>query len=163
MQMITKQSFMSTRAIKFLNGRNASFDIVKYDHVQKGAAFASRAVGFSLGKTIKTLVVKLDEKRFALALMPGDRELDLKRMAKACRVKKAAMAGPDEAERLTGYQVGGISPFGTKASLPCVMENGLLGHDTAIINAGQRGVMLKMSPADIARLLDCTAADIARK
>ena len=154
---------MSTRAIKFLNKMNVSFDIVKYEHDRKGAVFAAQAVGFDLEKTIKTLVVKLAEKRFVLALMPGDRDLDLKRLARACGVKKAVMARPEEAERLTGYKVGGISPFGIHPPLPSVMESGLLDHDAVIINGGQRGVMLKMASGEIARLLKCKPADITRQ
>jgi Cys-tRNA(Pro)/Cys-tRNA(Cys) deacylase len=81
--------------------------------------------------------------------MPGDRELTLKKMAQACGVKKAVMADPAVAERLTGYHVGGISPFGLRQKLPVVMEESLLAHDKVMINAGQRGVMLKMIPGDI--------------
>ena len=162
MQLKSKRSPMSTRAIKFLEAEKAPFEVVRYEHDRKGAAFAAQAVGFALEKTIKSLVVSLGEKRFALALMPGNRELDLKRMARACRVKKAAMALPKEAERLTGCKVGGISPFGIRPPLPCVMEKDLLAHDAALINGGQRGVMLKMAPVDIARLLGCAVSEIAR-
>jgi len=162
MQMIIKQSNMSTRAIIFLKGRNAAFDVVKYDHDRKGAVFAAQAVGFPLERTVKTLVVALGGKQHALALMPGDHELDLKRMAKACKVKRAGMASPATAERLTGYKVGGISPFGLTSPLPSVMDSRLLDNDCVLINGGQRGAMLQMSPRDIARLLESTIADIAR-
>ena len=118
MQMISKLSDMSTRAIIFLKGQNAAFDVLKYDHLRKGAVFAAQAVGFPLEKTVKTLVVTMGGNQYALALMPGDRELDLKRMARACKVKRADMAPPAAAERLTGYTVGGISPFGSTTPLP---------------------------------------------
>ena len=153
---------MSTRAIIFLKGQNAAFDVVKYDHLRKGAAFAAQAVGFPLERTVKTLVVTMGDSRHALALMPGDRELDLKRMARACKVKRLDMALPAAAERLTGYKVGGISPFGLATPLPAVIDSRLLGYDSVLINGGQRGTMLKMSPQDIARLLKSTVADIAR-
>jgi len=162
MQMIIKQSNMSTRAIIFLNGQNAAFDLIKYDHDRKGAVFAAQAVGFPLQQTVKTLVVTLGDRQHALALMPGDRKLDLKRMAKACKIKRAEMAPPAIAERLTGYKVGGISPFGLTTPLPSVMDSRLLGNDCVLINGGQRGTMLQMSPRDIERLLESTIADIAR-
>ena len=120
--------------------------MVTYDHAEKGAVFASEAVGFPLPQTIKTLVVALDNRNFALALMPGDRQLSLKKAAAACGAKRAAMADTQTAERLTGYLVGGISPFGTKKMLPVVMEAALGGYDEVLINAGQRGMLLKMSP-----------------
>ncbi len=162
MQMIIKQSNMSTRAIKFLMENDTVFEVMKYEHDRKGAVFAAQAVGFSLEKTIKTLIVMTGQKQHALALIPGDRELDLKRMAKASNVKRAEMAPPTVAERLTGYKVGGISPFGLTTPLPSVMDSSLLTYDTVLINGGQRGTMLKMSPATIARLLKSAIADIAR-
>ena len=136
--------------------------MVKYAHDRKGAVFAAQAVGFPLESTVKTLVVVVGEKQHALALMPGDHALDLKRLARACKSKRADMAPPVTAERLTGYKVGGISPFGLRTPLPSVMDRHLLAQDAVIINGGQRGTMLKMSPQDIARLLKSTIADIAR-
>lgn len=140
---------MSTRAVAWLQKKKIPHAVVHYAHAEKGAAFAARATGFPLAKTIKTLVVDLGGKTYGLALMPGDRELTLKKMAQACGVKKAVMADPAVAERLTGYHVGGISPFGLRQKLPVVMEESLLAHDKVMINAGRRGVMLKMIPGDI--------------
>lgn len=160
--MIIKQSNMSTRAIKFLRSKDATFEIIKYGHDRKGAVFAAQAMGFALEKTIKTLVVLLEKEQYALALVPGDRELDLKRMARAGEVKRVEIAHPAAAERLTGYKVGGISPFGVAAPLPAFMESRLLSRDAVMINGGQRGTMLLMSPAEISRLLNCIVADIAR-
>jgi len=140
---------VSTRAVAWLQKKKIPHAVVHYAHAEKGAAFAARATGFPLAKTIKTLVVDLGGKTYGLALMPGDRELTLKKMAQACGVKKAVMADPAVAERLTGYHVGGISPFGLRQKLPVVMEESLLAHDKVMINAGRRGVMLKMIPGDI--------------
>lgn len=151
---------MSTRAIAWLKKKKIPHEVVPYDHEEKGAVFAARAVGFPLEQTVKTLVVDLGGQSFGLALMPGDQELALKKMAKACGFKKAAMAAPETAERLTGYHVGGISPFGLRQRLPVVMEEGLLDHDTVMINAGQRGVMLKMAPKDIATAIGCRVAPL---
>jgi Cys-tRNA(Pro)/Cys-tRNA(Cys) deacylase len=94
--------------------------------------------------------------------MPGSKRLDVKKLASSCRTKRAAMVDRNTAERLTGYLVGGISPFGLKRSLPAIMHESLLHHEAVIINGGQRGTMLKMKPADIADLLACQIADIAR-
>lgn len=162
MQMIIKQSNMSTRAIKFLKQRDIAFEVLTYAHDRKGAMFAAQALGVPLQRTIKTLVVITGEKQHALALVPGDRELDLKRMARACQTKRVDMAATATAERLTGYKVGGISPFGTAIPLPSVMDSGLMAYDKVIINGGRRGTMLKISPMEIAGLLKGTIADIAR-
>ena len=90
-----------------------------------------------------------------LALISGDRQLSLKKLAKAFGVKKATMADTASAERLTGYHVGGISPFGLRQRLPAVMEESLQRWDEVMINAGQRGAMLKMAPGDILKAIGC--------
>ena len=154
---------MSTRAIKYLNKKGMKFKVVEYEHDEKGAEFAARAIGFPLERTIKTLVVDLGNKKYSFALMPGDKQLALKQLAKMCDVKRAAMVDTATAERLTGYLVGGISPFGAKQNLSTVIEKGLLKFDTVAINAGQRGVMLIMTPGDIVKALDCDVAGIIVK
>ena len=145
---------MSTRAIKLLNQKDIHFEVIEYDHKEKGARFASRATGFPLEKTIKTLVVDLGPNGYILALMPGDKNMDMKRLAKSLSVKKAAMADTTISERLTGYLIGGISPFGTKKNLPVVMEEELLKFDKVAINAGKRGLLLIMDPKDILLTVD---------
>lgn len=92
--------------------------------------------------------------------MPGDRQLSLKHLARECGVKKAAMADTATAERLTGYLVGGISPFGAKQKFTVVMEESLLKFDKVAINAGQRGLMLLMKPQDIVTALGCKVSGI---
>ncbi len=152
---------MSTRAIKHLQRIGATFEVVTYKHKVKGAEAAARAVGFPLERTIKTLVVHLGDARYALALMPGDKQLSLKLVAAARGVKRAAMADAPAAQRLTGYLVGGISPFGVRKPLPVVMEGSLTEFDQVMINGGQRGVLLKMAPSDIADILDARLSEIA--
>ena len=153
---------MSTRAIKFLKQKKISFDVVRYTHAEKGAEFAARATGFALEKTVKTLVVDLGDKKCLLALLPGDKQLDLKSIARMCAVKRAVIADTETAERLTGYLVGGISPFGVKQSLPVVIEESILQFDRVLINAGQRGTMLLLMPEDIVKVLDGKVSKFAR-
>lgn len=149
---------MSTRAIVWLKQKNIPFEIVHYAHEEKGAAFAARSTGFPIEQTIKTLVVDLVGGSCGLALLPGDRQLSLKKLAQAFGVKKAAMTDTATAERMTGYHVGGISPFGLRQRLPAVMEESLPCYDEVMINAGQRGAMLKMAPGDIVAALQCRVA-----
>ncbi|MCF8052622.1 MAG: Cys-tRNA(Pro) deacylase [Desulfobacterales bacterium] len=151
---------MSTRAIAYLKQKKVPFEVVKYGHEEKGAEFAAKAVGFALEATIKTLVVDLGEQRHVLALTPGHRQLELKKLARICGVKRAAMADTATAERVTGYLVGGISPFAAKQTISSVMEESLMACDHVLINAGQRGTMLKMTPADIVAALKAQVASI---
>lgn len=152
---------MSTRGVKFLEQRKVAFELVSYDHQEKGAVFAAESTGFPLSRTIKTLVVDLGNRRYCLALLPGDRQLSLKRLSRVLGGKRAAMVDADTAERITGYKVGGISPFGTRQSMTAVMDSSLAGFDSVMINAGQRGVMLQLSPADIRAVLDCRVEPIS--
>jgi len=152
---------MSTRAIQFLIQRRLSFEVVHYEHLEKGAEFAARATGFPLEQTVKTLVVDLGSKRYALALVSGAHQLDMKRLARALSAKRVEMADALTAERITGYHVGGISPFGIRQPLPVVMDEGIIHLDQVLINAGQRGVMLRISPRDIRAALNCVVAAVA--
>jgi Cys-tRNA(Pro)/Cys-tRNA(Cys) deacylase len=151
---------MSTRAIQVLKKKRIPHELITYQHMEKGAEFAAQAVGFPLSQTIKTLVVSLDKNNFVLALMPGDCQLSLKKLASAFNAKRAVMADTKAAERLTGYLVGGISPFGIKKQLPVVMEQQLLTYDEVMINGGRRGVMLKMTPRDIVAALNAETIDM---
>ena len=153
---------MSTRAILYLKKKKIPHEVVKYDHHEKGAEFAASATGYPLEQTVKTLVAELDRKSYCLALLPGHRELDLKKLASSVGIKRTAMVDIKTAVRLTGYLVGGISPFGTQQLLGTVMESSILSYEEIIINAGQRGLMLKMDPGDIVKALDCRVASIAR-
>jgi Cys-tRNA(Pro)/Cys-tRNA(Cys) deacylase len=154
---------MSTPAIQFLKARRLPFEVVSYEHLEKGAEFAARATGFPLARTVKTLVVEAGPQRNLLVLVSGDRQLDLKRLARALAAKKASLADEVTAERLTGYRVGGISPFGVRQPLPVVMDQGLLSMEEVLINAGRRGVMLKMSPLDIRAGLNCLVAAVSEQ
>lgn len=153
----------STPAMAALRRKKIPFEVVTYAHEEKGAAFAARATGFPLSKTIKTLVVDLGDGEYGLALMPGDGRLSMKQVARAFSVKRAAMADTAVAERLTGYLVGGISPFGTKRTFKVVVEAELLAHEKVLINGGRRGVLLKMTSADIVRSLNAVPASLAEK
>ena len=153
---------MSTRAIAYLEKNKIPYEVIKYDHQEKGAEYAAKATGNPLEITVKTLVVELDRKRYCLTLLPGHRELNLKKLASSSGCKRTAMVDINTAERLTGYLVGGISPFGTQQRLETVMESSILGNPKILINAGQRGMMLKMDPEDIVKVIGCKVASIAR-
>lgn len=152
---------MSTPAIRYLKQKRIRFEVITYVHEEKGALFAAEAIGFPLERTIKTLVVDLGPQGYLLALMPGDRTLNMKHLSRHLGVKKADMADIPTAERLTGYSVGGISPFGTRKKLPAIIETALLAYDRVAINGGRRGVMLIMTPGDIVSALACDAASLA--
>jgi Cys-tRNA(Pro)/Cys-tRNA(Cys) deacylase len=109
----------------------------------------------------KTLL--LDSGRgLAVAVVPVDRQLDLKAVAGALGVKTATMAEPAAAERSTGYVVGGISPVGQKRALPTVLDSSALQHDTVFVSGGRRGLDLELAPADLVRVTGATVAALGR-
>lgn len=97
---------------------------------------------------------------YFVLLVPGSKTVPFKKLAKTRRAKKAGMVDPATAERLTGYQVGGISPFGMKQRLRVMIDAGLLSFDKVAINGGMRGLMLVMSPADILKVTDAEPIEL---
>lgn len=152
---------MSTRAIRYLLNHHLPFEVIEYDHLCKGAEYAAQATGISLARIAKTLVLAVAPARYALALLPGDRQADMKRLAGVLAVKRVEMADTATAERLSGYRVGGISPFGFRQGLPVLMEVRLLAYESILVNGGCRGTMLKMDPSIIRAALGCMVAEIA--
>jgi len=152
---------MSTRAIQFLKQKKIPFQVVRYEHVEKGAKYAADATGYPLEATIKTLVVDLGKQHYSLVLMPGDKQLSLKLLAKTCGVKRAVLVDIATAERITGYLVGGISPFGIKKKIPVAVDEGALKYDKVLINAGRRGTMVMMDLGDIAKAIACKVVNVA--
>lgn len=153
---------MSTRGIKLLEQRGVAFEVVEYLYKQKGAGRAADAVGWNEEQVIKSLVVAAmaNDRDFWFVLVPAHRELSLKKLARLLGVKAVDLAAVRDAERLTGYVEGGISPFGAYTALPVVMEQGLLEHDRVLINAGHRGVLVALSPWDLQELLSAEVEDV---
>jgi len=123
--------------------------VARYEHLEKGAVFASEAIGIPVEQTIKSLVVEVSKQNCFVVLMPGSKTISLKKLAKTFGAKRAEMAHPAVAERITGYLVGGISPFGMRQRLRVIIDTALLSFDKVAINGGKRGLMLIMNPMDI--------------
>jgi Cys-tRNA(Pro)/Cys-tRNA(Cys) deacylase len=120
---------------------------------------AAAALGIAPARMLKTLMVELDGKP-ACAVLPVDHELSLKKLAAALGGKHAVMMAVPAAERITGYHVGGISPFGQKKRVPVALETRALAHPTIYCNGGQRGLQVELEPRDLAALLGATVAAI---
>ncbi len=149
-----------TNAIKWLRTQGVSFEVLEYSFSEVGADRAAEAVGRPLEMVCKTLVVEADDRSHFLAIVPGDQRFDTRRMAAAIGRKRAVLAEQAEAERITGYQVGGISPFAQRRRLPVVLEESLLALDRIIVNGGRRGVLVEIATTDLVRLLEAESASI---
>jgi len=120
---------------------------------------AAAALAVEPTRLLKTLMVKAGDAVLCV-LVPSDRALSLKKLAALAGSKEAAMLAPAAAERVTGYRVGGISPFGQKKHVRVFLERSALGHQTIIVNGGRRGLQIELPPADLVRLLDAAVADL---
>jgi Cys-tRNA(Pro)/Cys-tRNA(Cys) deacylase len=122
---------------------------------------AAEALGVDAGRVHKTLAAVVDG-RLVLAVVPVDRELDLKRLADAMGGRRAVMASPAEAERATGFVVGGISPLGSRRPIPVVIDAGALELETIFVSAGRRGLQVELAASDLVHLANAKVAAIAR-
>jgi Cys-tRNA(Pro)/Cys-tRNA(Cys) deacylase len=113
---------------------------------------AAEALGVAPDRVLKTLMAQVDGKPVCV-LVPSDREVSLKKLAAAFQGKSAAMMRPADAERLTGYHVGGISPLGQKRPVPTLVEADALGHAQVFVNGGQRGLQVQLAPGDLVTAL----------
>jgi Cys-tRNA(Pro) deacylase len=154
--------FPITAAIRFLREKNIAFTPHLYNYVDKGGTRESaKQLGVDEHAVIKTLVFETNEKKPLIVLMHGDREVSTKNVARFLGVKSVEPVTPEKASRLTGYLVGGTSPFGTKAKLSVYAEKSIFDLDKIYINGGKRGFLLEIDPAVVREALDVEEIDVA--
>ena len=155
-----------TPAINVLRQRKVAHRIHEYEHDAAAESYgmeAAEKLGVDPDRMFKTLVVKLDRGALAVGVVPVSSMLNLKRMAKACGAKKAAMASPPEVERTTGYVLGGVSPLGQKRRLATVVDASAAEWESVFVSAGRRGMDIELAPGDLQELLGSTYADIRQE
>lgn len=157
-----KEKIPSTQAIRALRQAGVEFELRVYRYEDKGGtAVAARELGWDEHAVIKTLVFVADGGKPLIVLMHGDRQVSTKNLARAIGAKGVAPADPAVANRLTGYQVGGISPFGTRTALPVYVEAGILALPRILINAGHRGLLAEIDPAALGAVLGAAPLEVA--
>lgn len=152
-----------TRATLALEKAGKPFDVLEYDYDPEASSIglhAAQSLGLPPSMVFKTLMVAAGDE-ICVALLPSDRELNLKALAAQAGKKSASMLKPADAERISGYHIGGISPLGQKKTLRCFIDESALALPLMVVNGGQRGVQIKVGPADLVAALSATTAKLA--
>lgn len=153
----------ATPATQVLERAGVPFTLHEYQYdpsAENIGLHAARALGVLPIRLLKTLMAKADD-GVVCVLMPSNRDVNFKKLAAAANAKGAAMLPPADAERLTGYHIGGISPFGQKRPSPVYLEKTVLAFPSVFVNGGQRGLQIELATKDLARVLKAVAAEMS--
>ena len=153
----------TTPATLALDKAGVAYRLATYDYdpgVERVGLQAAEALGAPASEVLKTLMVKADGKP-ACVVLASDREVSMKKLAAALGAKSAEMMKPADAERITGYRVGGVSPFGQKRPVPTVIDADAAALAEAFMNGGQRGLQVRLAPAELVRVLGAKVAAIS--
>jgi Cys-tRNA(Pro)/Cys-tRNA(Cys) deacylase len=151
-----------TPATKLLKANKIDFSIHEYEHDANAKSFgleAAEKLNLRVEEVFKTLLVT-DEKNYFVAILPVHHQLNLKKVAQAVGAKKLKMSDPKDAERLTGYLVGGISLVGQKKRLKTVIDQSAQQLEKLYVSGGKRGLDIGLKPQDLAKVLSATFADV---
>jgi Cys-tRNA(Pro)/Cys-tRNA(Cys) deacylase len=153
----------ATPATRALDQAKVAYDLRTYDYDPEAPSIglqAAMSLGEPPARVLKTLIAKVDT-RHVCVILASDREVSMKALAAACNGKSAEMAKPADAERMSGYRIGGVSPFGQKKPLQTVLDQPALEQARVFVNGGQRGLQIELDPREILRVLGAMAAAIS--
>ena len=151
-----------TQATVFLKANGVAFTVHEYEYVEHGGTEVSaRELGVTEHEVVKTLVMEDEAGKPLIVLMHGDRKVSTKNLARQAGLKRVEPCKPEAAQRHTGYQVGGTSPFGTRKRLPVYVERSIFTLERIYINGGRRGFLVSIATHDLARVLAPTLVDVA--
>jgi Cys-tRNA(Pro) deacylase len=153
-----------TPATAFLKKHGVAFTEHPYDYEERGGTrVSSEKLGVPEHDVIKTLVMEDEDKRPLVVLMHGDREVSTKNLARQIGKKRVEPCKPDVAERHSGYQVGGTSPFGLRKPMPVYVERTVLDLARIYINGGRRGFLVAIDPKELVRVVGAAPVEVALK
>jgi len=159
---LTKEHFPATPAIRVLKEKGIAFTLRPYKYEEKGGTeVAARELLADEYQVVKTLVMEDDRKTPFIIIMHGNKHVSTKTLARILGVKTVNACDPKMAEKHTGYMVGGTSPFGTRKTLPVYVEATILDLPKIFINAGRKGLLAEMTPAELQRALSVKPVNVA--
>src|SRR5262245_47005844 len=146
----------------FLKANQIAYTVHEYEYVEHGGTEVSASsLGVQEHEVVKTLVMQDEDAKPLIVLMHGDRKVSTKNLARQAGLKRVEPCKPDVAQRHSGYQVGGTSPFGTRKKIPVYLERSILELPAIYINGGRRGFLVRISPQDLLRTLQPSLVDVA--
>ena len=154
-----------TPGINLVKKQKITHTVHEYTHDPDSESYGQEAadkLGVPASRVFKTLVVSLDNKALAVAVLPVSGMLSMKQVARAAGAKKATMAAPADVERATGYVLGGVSPLGQKKRLKTIIDVSAADYDTVYISAGRRGLEIELGPDDLKKLTNAVLAEICQ-
>lgn len=152
---MTKERIPSTPAIRVLRKSGIDFTTHSYKYEEKGGTkVAARELQCDEHQAVKTLVMEDEQKNPFILLMHGDMHASTKALAREIGTKSVIPCDPKTAQKHTGYMVGGTSPFGIRRDMPIYMEESIVDLPSIFINAGRRGLLVEMQPAELVRILE---------
>jgi len=153
-----------TPAIRALRGKKVDFETHVFEYVVKGGTrHSAQVLGVDEHAVIKTLIFETNEKKPLIVLMHGDRQVSTKNLARHLKVKTVAPVAPEKASRLTGYLVGGTSPFGVKTRMPILAEKTIFELSHIYINGGKRGFLIEIEAKVLEEVLEIERIETAVK
>jgi Cys-tRNA(Pro) deacylase len=159
---MAKDRLPVTPAVRVLRAHGVAFTDHPYAYEERGGtAVSARELGVEEHCVVKTLIMEDDRQRPLVVLMHGDREVSTKNLARQLGVKSIRPCTPEVADRHSGYQIGGTSPFGTRKAMPVYMERSIADLPRIYVNGGRRGYLVGLSPQDAIRVLSPTLIDAA--
>ena len=159
---VAKDNLPVTPAIRVLRAAGVAYTPHVYDYEAKGGtAHSSASLGVDEHAVIKTLVMEDDTKRPLVVLMHGDRQVSTKSLARRLGVKSIQPCRPSVADRHSGYQVGGTSPFGLRRAMPIYMEASIASLPRIFVNGGRRGLLVELDPGELVRVLQPELVEVA--
>ena len=159
---MAKPDYPITPAVRLLREKKIAFEPHTYDYEERGGTrHSSEALGVPEHSVIKTLVMESSPREPFLVLMHGDCEVSTRQLARALGVKSVTPCGEGVAQKHTGYQVGGTSPFGTRSRLPVYAEKSIFDLPRIYINGGKRGFLVEIDPRDLRSAIPATEVEVA--
>jgi Cys-tRNA(Pro) deacylase len=159
----SKDKHPTTNAIRVLQQARIDFEVLAYKYQPRGGTrHSSRELGVNEHRMIKTLIMEDENRAPLIMLMHGDQEVSTKNLARQLGVKSVRPCEPSVADRHSGYFVGGTSPLGTRRKMPVYAEATIFALPEIYLNAGHRGLMLRLNPQDLCAILEITQVNAAQ-